>query len=73
MTLISERYFKGVQPHLNIERIEAEVAFGNLASNEHAYTTVKHEPLAHSSKQKADEAIKHTIEVAISALKSVKG
>ena len=22
-----ERYFKGVQPHINIEKIEAEIAF----------------------------------------------
>jgi uridine phosphorylase len=46
---------------------------GNLASNEHAYTDVKHEPLAHSYKQKAEEAIEHAIEVAIGAVKYLKG
>ena len=78
-----ERYFKGVQPHINIEKIEAEIAFLpdsperalEIAKNFSSYEKVTEQRGFATYKgeieNKANMAVENAIRVAVGAVKYI--
>ena len=78
-----KRYFKGIQPHINIEKIEAEIAFllgsperaWEIAKNFSSYekVTEQREFVTYKGEieGKANTAVENAIRVAVGAVKYI--